>query len=96
MEKECAWAWWYVSNNGYNLQGMRAKADSRGVRQVIRGNSVVMLEVWIPEPALFFSLLQSGNTKDSSWPPKRNLLCYLSESNVVLVASKTSAVTRNP
>ena len=33
-----------------------------------------MLEVWIPEPALFFSLLQSGNTKDFSWPPKEKSL----------------------
>ena len=72
MEKECVWAWWYVSNNGYNLKGMRAKTNSRGVRQVIRGNSVVMLEVWVPEPALFLY------TKDSSWPQKRNFLCYLS------------------
>jgi hypothetical protein len=46
VEKECVWAWWYVSNKGYKLKGMRAKADSRGARQVIRGNSVVMLEVW--------------------------------------------------
>jgi hypothetical protein len=75
VEKECVWAWSYVSNNGYNIKGMRAKTDLRGVRQVIRGNSVVMLEVWIPEPALFFSLYCNQRTQKTLLGPQREIPC---------------------
>jgi hypothetical protein len=77
VEKECVWAWSYVPKNGYNIKGMRAKTDLRGVRQVIRGNSVVMLEVWIPEPALFFLSTAIREHKRLFLAPKEKSLVSL-------------------